>query len=38
MAVDQEEAHLEDEELELRRIFVVIDSRHGFRRNDQEPA
>lgn len=38
MAVDQEEAHLEDEELEFQGIFAVIDSRHGFRRNDQEPA
>ena len=38
MAVDQREADLEDEELEFLNIYAVMDSRHGFGKNNQEPA
>lgn len=38
MAVDQKEAGLEDEELELQKIHAVMESRHRFGRSSQEPA
>ena len=38
MTVDQREADLEDEELEFQKIYAVMESRHGFGRNNQEPA